>query len=770
MNNLLHRVPLRTRMLLVVALGFVTVSVCQIILINIFEGKRATQTFQVRMQLHAASVAQHFKDVIDGASSDIRFLANSWIVQDIVRASEVNSAVQSDHINLLKTTFLNFARYKSVYYQIRLIGIADGGRELVRCEMQDGQPVIIPDDELQKKGERDYFKAAVKLKPGEIYISDINLNREHGSVEIPHRRTLRIAAPLYNSLGQEYGLIAINMDIGGALDKIRLDTDKDVRVYVTNQDGDFLVNPDPARTFGFDLGHRYRWQNDISGYKRLSGKDVGESILSSFAMQGESFIGLSHDLRLDPRQPERFVRFIFAIPADAIQDMTANVTRVIITSSLIMALIIMLLLIAVLSKMIRPIREMVGVADLIGRGEFQVSIPASQDAEIGSLANALREMLARLDKRNNEIVSITEKLRESESYANQIIDTVPEVVLVVEANGLILRANARVQILFGYEPEELMGQPVEILIPHHVREKHPGLREEYVKEPVQRLMGKGRELFGLHKSGREIPVEIGLDTLWYRGRQCVVVSVVDITQRKHAEQNQKRLLARLTQVNEELNSFTYIASHDLKSPLRGIENLATWIEEDLGGAVSPGIREHLDMMHGRIRRMRKLLDDLLLFSRIGRVDYPSESVDTAALNREIFELLANEKDIQLNIQGDMPVLTTQRIPLELVFRNLLSNAIKHHDGEKGIITTGAKRVNSMVEFYVKDDGPGIPAEHQQRVFGMFQTLKSRDQVEGSGIGLSIVKKTIESLGGQIRFESDGKSGCIFYFTWPIDLA
>ncbi len=245
----------------------------------------------------------------------------------------------------------------------------------------------------------------------------------------------------------------------------------------------------------------------------------------------------------------------------------------------------------------------------------------------------------------------------------------------------------------------------------------------------------------------------------------------DITNEKRTEQRQIQLIDELKRTNDELNNFAYVASHDLKSPLRGIDQLATWITEDLGDNIDSETQSHLKLMRSRVNRMESLLDDLLTYSRVGRTDDEVTQVNTSTLVENVFELVAtSDKQTSLNIASDMPILMTQKAPLELIFRNLIGNAIKHHDKDHGNITISARPLTNAFEFEVKDDGPGIPLESQERVFGMFQTLKPRDSVEGSGMGLALVKKAVELVGGSISVESDGKRNCSFKFIWPTTIS
>lgn len=238
-----------------------------------------------------------------------------------------------------------------------------------------------------------------------------------------------------------------------------------------------------------------------------------------------------------------------------------------------------------------------------------------------------------------------------------------------------------------------------------------------------------------------------------------------------ARQKLHRNMDELERSNRELDSFAYVASHDLKSPLRAIRSLATWIAEDVRSDKSGAeTMDNLMLLDQRVNRLDTLLDGLLLYSRVGRTAAPSELVNTQGMIEEIANSLNAQGRIDVVCSAELPVLDTRRAPLDLIFRNLIDNALKHGDGGKITVRISARDLGEMLEFRVADDGPGIDPAYHDKIFALFQTLKPRDQVEGSGIGLTIVKKAVEGNGGSIRVESQPPlRGAAFLFTWPKSL-
>lgn len=261
---------------------------------------------------------------------------------------------------------------------------------------------------------------------------------------------------------------------------------------------------------------------------------------------------------------------------------------------------------------------------------------------------------------------------------------------------------------------------------------------------------------------------------------CVGVAFEDITASKQAALDLQRYtddlltvnqlltdaMSLLEQRNQELDQFAYVTSHDLKAPLRAIANLATWIEEDLGSSLPPENVEQFDLLKNRVHRMEGLINGLLEYSRIGRIQQSYERIDVKELLDDILDSLSPPSAFTVEIEPDMPILQSQKLLLTQVFSNLISNAIKHHDRADGRVQISVRERGKFYEFCIADDGPGIDPDYHQKIFTIFQTLQSRDDFESTGIGLSIVQKVVRAEGGEIMLSSQVGEGSKFRFTWP----
>ena len=370
-------------------------------------------------------------------------------------------------------------------------------------------------------------------------------------------------------------------------------------------------------------------------------------------------------------------------------------------------------------------------------------------------------------------------LKASESRFRSVFEQAAVGMARLSADGRWLQVNETFCDLLGYTADELISKTFQSITDpaDHALDNH------YYQQLTQAEIDSCRfEKRYLHKDGTAIwtLVTVSIERS-NSGEAIAFIAVIedirglkqaltDLQTRANELEEVNALLALTTTTlkerNAELDQFAYVASHDLKAPLRAIANLSEWIEDDLGKQIPAENQRQLVLLRNRVHRMEGLINGLLEYSRVGRQECQAEAIAVDQLLAGIIDLLSPPPGFTISIQGDMPTLKTNRTALNQVFSNLISNAIKHCDREDGCVHITAQDQGRFIQFAVKDNGPGIDPKYHERIFAIFQTLKARDELESTGIGLSIVKKIVEAEGGTIQLESALGQGATFRFTWP----
>ncbi|MBH0015703.1 sensor histidine kinase [Pseudoalteromonas sp. NGC95] len=239
-----------------------------------------------------------------------------------------------------------------------------------------------------------------------------------------------------------------------------------------------------------------------------------------------------------------------------------------------------------------------------------------------------------------------------------------------------------------------------------------------------------------------------------------------ISELKKDETEKDRLIKKLQKMSDELDEFTSIASHDLKSPLNAIKRLLEWIYDDCKDLLPQEHLENFQLVLSRANRMQVLLEDLLSYSRINSCDSTHANISLESIYQDIEQILEVPQAVTVDIHANNEVLDIPLIPFKTVFQNLISNAIKHNNKEHPVIDISLIPSNQYYIIEITDNGPGIDPKYFSLIFKLFQTLQSRDDVEGSGIGLCIANKLIINYGGKIEVASDGELGSTFTIYWP----
>ena len=364
--------------------------------------------------------------------------------------------------------------------------------------------------------------------------------------------------------------------------------------------------------------------------------------------------------------------------------------------------------------------------------------------------------------------AIAERSRLEAARFRALLENSPEAVIISDRRGEIAIVNSRAEGLFGYTREELLGQPIEILLPQRLRGSHVGHREGYYARPVSRSMGVGRDLVGRRKDGTEFPIEVSLGPVETDEGMLVSTVIADITARKAAERELEEQREALARSNAELEQFAYVASHDLQEPLRMVASYVQLLAQRYQGKLDADADDFIKFAVDGATRMKTLINDLLAYARVNSRGKPLESVEMAGVLEQALSNLGmavNESHAQVTSDRLPAVIGDQHQLVELL-QNLIGNAIKFQSNGAPSVHIGAERRDGEWIVSVRDNGIGIDPQFRERIFVIFQRLHGREEYPGTGIGLAICKKIVTRHGGRIWADSRPGEGATFSFTLP----
>jgi PAS domain S-box-containing protein len=388
--------------------------------------------------------------------------------------------------------------------------------------------------------------------------------------------------------------------------------------------------------------------------------------------------------------------------------------------------------------------------------EFQddlVRVELILEQSSGELFKANRE-LSRIAQEKTEEAALTNKRLE------EVVSSITEVLVQLDVDGNITYLNKAWETITGYPVSESVNRNWMDFFSDAGEELHAMLNSDLpvTEATIQVSTANGQEMW----IGVSLTRQYADDKhIGYNG------TFSDVTERVVAEKKLKSYMRDLERINAELDQFAYVVSHDLKAPLRAINNLSEWIEEDISHLLEGDTLDQFKLLRGRVHRMESLINGILSYSRAGRIKTVKERFTIKSLVDDLHETFSNKNSIRFVLEGDAELeIETEKITLTQILQNLISNGIKYNDKSEIEIKIGWKDCENKYEFYVADNGPGIAPEFHEKIFVIFQTLQARDEVESTGVGLAIVKKILDEKGALIRIESKMKEGTKFIFTWP----
>lgn len=782
---------LRVRIILTVLL--LALSATAVILYLTSERETRTYLNQQQQNLNNLGLMQgnKLRRLVDDAGKDVASLARTPPVANIIRAMNNGGVDPDDNDSLavwkkrLQTILTAVIENRPEYLQIRYLGLPQDGKEIVRVENHNGRVFITPEDQLQAKGQRDYFLATQKLRAGDVYLSGINLNREYGVIERPFQPVMRVATPVFDDGGEFFGVFIINLNLKRFFNNLNETAAQSLNIfsgdfYLANEEGDWLVHPDNTRVFGIDLENNYRLTDEFSPLLEQQ-----EGTLNHLP-DSQAYAQMRR-VYFDPLNPSRYLTLVYRLSEEKVRQQIYPLITTILYSTLIVMLVILTPMLWLMFRQLMPLRSLSDAAREIASGRYDVSLPQSSDEEISNVVHSFTLLQQRVHEREQQ-------LKRSEEYANKVIDSIPEGVLVIDENGTITRVNDAITMMFGYPRSELVGAPVEVLLPESRRAKHPSLRQNYMKKPYFRAMDGVTNLCGQRKDGSEFPLEIGLAVLESREGRVILASLSDVSARKRLEaelRNQSQLLEETVKHRtEELidaknaaeaathakSEFLANMSHEIRTPMNVITGLLYMLLQE---ELPPSVVRQLEKVDNAAKSLLGVINDILDYSKIEAGKLAIENIDfnLEQVLDNLFNMansLAKAKDIELLLKLDpqLPIsLNGDPLRLGQILTNLLNNSIKFT--EKGIISLVIDQQQQPGEplkltFTVRDTGIGMDKATIDKIFQPFEQADTSTtrRFGGTGLGLTIVKQLIELMQGSLDIQSAPGVGSSIKVTLP----
>ncbi|HMB90485.1 MAG TPA: ATP-binding protein [Rhodothermales bacterium] len=775
----------------------------------------------VRLEHTAETVEVRFFASLEAISKDVWFLAETPPVEGLMRArngplisrsegrlDRLTNHSEAEWLDQLAGIFAVFLENRPSYLQIRLIGLADGGREILRMEAQGDSTVFrTPRSALQQKGTQSYFTEAVNLPEGQVYLSPIDLHREEGEVAsgIP---TLRVASPVHDSRGQPFGILIVNVDFRHQLRALADLVDPEVSLYLANNWGELLVRPDSLSPMAAALDQRAAPDSlvvtdslsvevgdsladgDSLAVSPVAQADVEEEQIASldstalvqkhFPSIKTWFAGTSDVLPASMMQTEgptlayferipyylktdqHFLVLAATSPRDLYLD---GVTKVRNRSALITVLFAVwgIILALVFSNYLtRPLRSVTHAISRFGTDDEEMNLPVRRQDEIGVLARAFDTMARQIQA---QIVELEDKARRQRI----ILETSAEGIIVTNAEGTIETFNRAAEVLFGYKAEDVMGKNVNEVVYSPSHESRNGSAKASEDEWS---LGQSDEVTGRRKDGTTFPASLALSSFELAGEKKYAGFLQDITKRKQYEQTLRQAKLTAEAANRAKSAFLANMSHEIRTPLTGIIGFASLLTRLVTGKQ----RKYARLIENSGERLKETLNSVLDLAKLeaNRVEVELETVaikEEVTAATQLFQAQAQEKGLDLTVDIE-PGAEDAHVRLDKggfnsILQNLIGNAIKFT--EEGGVTVRLLEDEEQVYVRVEDTGVGIDKAFMPHLFDVFRqesTGLSRTH-EGSGLGLSITQRLVHLMDGEISVESEKGKGSVFTVAFPV---
>ncbi|WP_180966717.1 ATP-binding protein [Cohaesibacter celericrescens] len=697
-------------------------------------------------------LAQKFASNYHELKNDAFVIAQAPPILELVRAMDNNDVKAFDGLSSdqwrkrLEAVFASIMSSRPHYTQIRYIGVADGGRELVRTNRVGDHFEHVGIDQMQQKMDEPYFSGAQSVGRNGVYFSEITYNREYGQVQQSKIPTLRAAVPVLDGDGRFFGIIVINANYEKLLALAFQDSLPEKGAFSVNNAGDYLEYQKDGQLGRLEFHEDYTRTPPviINKFKNLTVDEASH--------QDDDGVSYFVKLNVNPANPSAFLGIVLCVPSAELMTPAYVVLRnsLIFSLGLIVLSAIMAALFA--HRLTKPLRAMTKTVRSANVTTALVGLPVALKDEIGDLARAFSQL--------------ANDLTESRAKANAVLETIVDGIITITEDGMIETCNPACYFVFGYRADEIIGKNIELLAPELEKAKLDECLSALCASGGRYATGVGHHIMGRRKDGSVFPMSLAIGEVNFLGKRLFTSVVRDITEQKNNEIERETLIEKLVRSNEELDEFAHIAAHDLKEPLRAIHNHSSFLIEDYEDKLDEAGKKRLHRVQYLTKRMGQLISDLFYFSRLGREEASIEYTDVGAIISDIELTMKDtleENRVTLLRPLPLPSIYCDRVRATEMFRNLIVNAIKYNDKVSKTVEVGYHAETNV--FHVKDNGIGIDHQYHDLIFKLFKRLNTSKQFsEGTGAGLTFVHKIVSQQGGTIWLESEADVGTTFFFT------
>lgn len=485
-------------------------------------------TSTARMFEESKVATTRLQDIFDNAQRDLKFLARSPSLRHLVEMPDtgeaVNGAALQQAKHQLQEVFAALLVNHPWYVQARLIGIDDGGMELVRVDQVDGTIRQIPDRGLQHKGQRDYVKESLRKAPGEFFWSAINLNREHGGITMPYQPVVRVVLKVAREDGKPFGVVVINLDARKVFDAARSVVSPGLTFYIANRQGDYLYHPNSEKTFGFDLGHRYRIQDDIpDSAALLNGASEAMTVPYVQLPAAAEPVVAQLDMMSAQQGASEDLLLMLTMPLSIIEEEVNAARRSSATLILPFLLAGTILVFWLVRVFIAPLERVTREVSHFSPGMKRQRLPEEdRHDEVGMLAQAFSRMAERIERQVGEV-------GEQRQRFQSLFETAPDAIIIIDQDGTVEDINGSAVRLFGYAINDVIGQDVKMLMPEPDRSHHTDYMKRYLEGGEPHIIGKGREVTGMRKDGSSVRLHLSIGEFTLNGHRKFTGILHDIS-------------------------------------------------------------------------------------------------------------------------------------------------------------------------------------------------------------------------------------------------